>query len=325
LTSTFKERLLRINLTLLTLLVMEVIERMRLAQFGNLELLAKQVVEGFITGMHKSPFHGFSVEFAEHRLYNPGESTKNIDWRLYGRSEKLFTKKYEEETNLRCQIVIDDSSSMYFPQTGTNKFEYSVYAAASLIELLKRQRDAVGLSIFDDGLQLHTAAKTSLAHHRYLYSELENRLEKYKEKNRRATATTQALHDIAALAHKRSLVVIFTDLLDDPAQTAALIDALQHLKHNKHEVILFHVYHDALEKSFALEDRPYKLIDMETGEHLQLRPAEVREKYQVAIQAYFEELQMRCLNLGIDFVPAAIEEGYDQVLLKYLLKRQKLY
>ncbi|MEY3270755.1 MAG: hypothetical protein RIS89_857, partial [Bacteroidota bacterium] len=131
------------------------IERLRLAQFGNLELLAKQVVEGFITGLHKSPFHGFSVEFAEHRLYNPGESTRNIDWRLYGRSEKLFTKKYEEETNLRCQLVIDNSSSMYFPQVGLSKFEYAVYAAASLVELLKRQRDAVGLSIFNEALELH--------------------------------------------------------------------------------------------------------------------------------------------------------------------------
>ena len=171
-TQTLQRRLLWFCASLLTLLKMRNIDRLRLAQFGNLELLAKQVVEGFITGLHKSPFHGFSVEFAEHRLYNSGESTRNIDWRLYGRSEKLFTKKYEEETNLRCQIVIDDSSSMYFPQEGISKFEYAVYAAASLIEMLKRQRDAVGLSFFNETLELQTAAKSSLLHHRYLYSEL---------------------------------------------------------------------------------------------------------------------------------------------------------
>lgn len=304
---------------------MKTIDRLRLAQFGNLELLAKQVVEGFITGLHKSPFHGFSVEFAEHRLYNPGESTKNIDWRLYGRSNKLFTKKYEEETNLRCQLVIDNSSSMLFPQTGVSKFEFAVYAAASLSELLKRQRDAVGLSLFDTELTLHTAAKSSVAHHRYLYSQLENNLVNYQEKIKRQTQTIKAIHDIAELTHKRSLVVIFTDLLDDPTQINLFFDALQHLKHNKHEVILFHVYHESLEFSFELEDRPYRLIDMETGERMQLRPGEVREKYIDAIGSYFNEIQLRCLNLGIDFMPSPIERGYDQVLLQYLLKRQKLY
>ena len=296
---------------------MKKIDRLRLAHFSNLELLAKQVVEGFITGLHKSPFHGFSVEFAEHRLYNPGESTRNIDWRLYGRSEKLFTKKYEEETNLRCQIVIDDSSSMYFPQEGISKFEYAVYAAASLIELLKRQRDAVGLSFFNETLELQTPAKSSLLHHRYLYSELERRLTTYQEKAKKQTASIAALHAVAELTHKRSLVILFSDLLDDPQHTDALFDALQHLKHNKHEVILFHVHHAGYEKSFQLEDRP--------GERMLLRPGEVREKYQAAINLYFEQISKRCLNNSIDFMPAPIEEGYDQVLLKYLLKRQQLF
>ncbi len=304
---------------------MKKIDRLHLAQFGNLELLAKQVVEGFITGLHKSPFHGFSVEFAEHRLYNPGESTRNIDWRLYGRSEKLFTKKYEEETNLRCQIVIDDSSSMYFPQEGLSKFEYAVYAAASLIELLKRQRDAVGLSVFNETLELHTAAKSSLLHHRYLYSELEKRLRSYLVQDKKQTAAIDSLHAIAELTHQRSLVILFSDLLDDPERTDELFDALQHLKHNKHEVILFHVFHEGFEKSFQLEDRPYQLIDMESGERMLLRPGEVREKYQQAISTYFDEINLRCLNNGFDFMQAPIEQGYDQVLLKYLLKRQQLY
>ena len=303
---------------------MSTINRLRLTQFGNLELLAKQVVEGFITGMHKSPFHGFSVEFAEHRLYNTGESTKNIDWRLYGRTDKLFSKKYEEETNLRCQIVIDSSSSMYFPKDGVNKLEFSIYAAASLIELLKRQRDAVGLSIFDETLALHTPAKSSMTHHRYLYSELEKRLHIYQPTHKKQTNTAKALHDIAELAHQRSMVLVFTDLLDDPQNTEALFDSLLHLKHNKHEVILFHVFNEALEQNFELEDRPYQLVDMETGEKIKLQTAEIKELYVEGIQKYFNEISLRCANHRIDFMPADINEGYDQVLLQYLLKRQKM-
>jgi uncharacterized protein (DUF58 family) len=301
------------------------IDRLRLAQFGNLEVLAKQVVEGFITGLHKSPFHGFSVEFAEHRLYNPGESTRNIDWRLFGRTEKMFTKKYEEETNLRCQIVMDGSSSMFFPKGELSKFEFSVYAAASLIELLKRQRDAVGLSVFSDKLDLHTAVKSSLLHHRYLYSELEKRMKDYEENSRTGTDAVQALHDISELTHQRSLVVIFTDLLDDPNRMDEFFRAIQHLKHNKHEVILFHVLDSKMELNFELENRPYQLIDMESGEKMHLQPAEVRSHYVKGIEAYFNEIKMRCVNHRIDFMQADIHEGYNQVLLQYLLKRQKLF
>ena len=301
------------------------IDRLRLAQFGNLELLAKQVVEGFITGLHKSPFHGFSVEFAEHRLYNAGESTRHIDWKLFGRTEKMFTKKYEEETNLRCQIVIDSSSSMFFPKDGLSKFEFSVYAASSLIELLKRQRDAVGLSLFNEKLELHTQAKSSLSHHRYLYSELEQRLRAYDEQTKKATNTVQLLHDIAELTHRRSLVVIFSDLFDDPSRLDELFQALNHLKHNKHEVVIFHVIDKKIEYNFELENRPYQLIDMETGERMKLQPAEVKEKYIEGVQNYFNEIKLRCANYRIDFMPADINEGYDQILLQYLLKRQKMF
>ncbi len=301
------------------------IERLRLAQFGNLELLANQVVEGFITGLHKSPFHGFSVEFAEHRLYNTGESTRHIDWKLYGRTEKMFTKKYEEETNLRCQIVLDVSSSMYFEKDGVSKFEFSVYAAASIIELLKRQRDAVGLTFFSDKIELHTQAKSSVAHHRFLFSELENRFVQYQSDKSSNTNAIQALHDIAELTHRRSLVVVFSDLLDDPSKIDELFQALNHLKHNKHEVILFHVVNKALEVDFNLDNRPYQLIDMETGEKMRLQPAEIKAKYVEEIQKYFNEIKMRCANYRIDFMPADVNEGYNQILLQYLLKRQKMY
>ncbi len=300
------------------------IDRLRLAHFGNIELLAKQVVEGFITGLHQSPFHGFSVEFAEHRLYNSGESTRHIDWKLFARTEKMFTKKYEEETNLRCQIVIDSSSSMYFSNSSISKFEFSVYAAASIIELLKRQRDAVGLSIFNEKLELNTQGKSSPTHHRYLFSELESRLRNYEEKKKRTTNTISILHDIAELTHKRSLVVIFSDLLDDPDRIDALFQALQHLKHNKHEVILFHVVDKKIEVDFELENRPYQLVDMETGEKIKLQPAEIKELYVEGIQKYFSEIAFRCANYRIDFMPSDINEGFDHVLLQYLLKRQKM-
>lgn len=302
------------------------INREHLAQFGNLEILAKQVVEGFITGLHKSPFHGFSVEFAEHRLYNKGESTRHIDWKLYARTEKLFTKKYEEETNLRCQLVLDTSSSMLFPKgKKLNKLEFGVYAIASIIELLKKQRDAVGLSLFSEKLEIHTEAKSSVRHHRYLYQELEKRMVEYTESAAKRTSTIQALHDIAELSHKRSLVVVFSDLLDDPDKTDEMFQALQHLKHNKHEVILFHTIDAEMEYKFDLENRPYSLVDMETGEKMKLQPNQIKENYTKQIQAYFDDIELKCGQYAIDFMRADINEGFDKVLLKYLLKRQKMH
>jgi uncharacterized protein (DUF58 family) len=301
------------------------INRLRLVNFGNLELLAKQVVEGFITGLHKSPFHGFSVEFAEHRLYNKGESTRHIDWKLFARTEKLFTKKYEEETNLRCQIVIDCSSSMLFKQEKQiSKLEYAVYSAASLIELLKKQRDAVGISLFTDSLDLHTPAKSSLAHHRFLYNELEKHLVSYSENSKKATNTIPVIHEIAELCHRRSLVFIFTDLLDDITKEQEFFQALQHLKHNKHEVVVFHVIDKKIELDFELENRPYTFVDMETGEKVKLNPTALKEKYKSSIEKYFASIQTKCIQNRIDYVLADISEGYEQVLMQYLIKRQKM-
>ena len=301
------------------------IQRGKLALFGNLELLAKQVVEGFITGLHKSPFHGFSVEFAEHRSYNKGESTRHIDWKLYGKTEKLFTKKYEEETNLRCQIVIDCSSSMLYPaDKEDNKLEFSVYAAASIIELLKKQRDAVGISLFTDRLEVSTAAKSSVRHHRYLYGELEKHLHRFNKTEQKTTSTVDSLHEIAELCHKRSLIIIFSDLLDDPNKSEEFFRALQHLKHNKHEVIVFHVADTKTEIDFNLENRPYNLVDMETGEKIKLQPNQLKEHYSSSIKKYFDEIQMKCADYHIDFMSADISKGFNDVLLKYFLKRQKL-
>lgn len=305
---------------------MKKINRAELAQFGNLELLAKYVVEGFITGMHKSPFHGFSVEFAEHRLYNTGESTKHVDWKLYARTEKLFTKKYEEETNLRCRMVLDCSSSMLFDNDGKSlsKIEYAVYCIASLIELLKKQRDAVGLTTFSDRIELHSEAKSSQRHHRFIYAELEKLMKAYQENTRKSTSTIQALHDVAELSHKRSLVIIFTDILDNPDNKEELFQALQHLKHNKHEVILFHIINKEAEIDFDLSNRPYNLVDMETGEKIKLVPSQIKEYYQEQTKAYFDDIEKSAGNYAIDFMQANVNENFEQVLMRYLIKRDKM-
>lgn len=307
------------------------LQHSRVQQFSHLEFIARQVVEGFITGLHKSPFHGFSVEFAEHRLYNKGESTRHMDWKLFGRTDKLFVKRYEEETNLRCHIIIDTSSSMYFPidegkkKELQNKITFSAYAAAAIIELLKRQRDAVGLSLFSDKIDVHTPDKSSTVHHKLLYHELEKAIQPHDITKQKKTAAIAALHQIAEAIHKRSLVVIFSDMMDDKGNTDELFSALQHLKHNKHEVILFHVLDKKQELDFDFENRPYKFVDLESGEEVKVNPAEVKENYLHSIQAFEKQLKLKCAQYKIDFVAADINLGFHQVLMPYLLKRNSMH
>jgi len=307
----------------------ETIDPHKFRQFLSIDLLARQVVEGFITGLHKSPFHGFSVEFAEHRLYNSGESTKHIDWKLYGRTDKLFVKRYEDETNLRCQLIIDISSSMYFPVLEKpsfdtpNKLTFSVYAAACIIQLLRQQRDAAGLSLFSDSVELHTAARSSSTHQKYLITELEKLLNSSAENKK--TSTTEALHYIAENIHKRSLVVIFSDMFDNSEQAEKLLSALHHIKHNKHEVILFHTIEKNKEINFDYKNRPYKFIDMESGEHIKLLPAEVKELYIKEANDFRNSLKLRCAQYQIDYIEADINKGFKDILLPYLLKRQKMH
>lgn len=294
-------------------------------KFGSLELLAKQAVEGFITGLHKSPFHGFSVEFAEHRLYNPGESTRHIDWKLYGRTEKLFIKRYEEETNLRCQLVIDTSSSMYFPVGEPNtKLSFSIDSAAAMIYLMRRQRDAVGVSMFDESLKLHTPCKSSLSHHRFLFAELEKYLYNFQAADSKKTNVVEALHLVAQRTHRRSLVVIFTDMLDRMDNQEEIFNALQHLRHNKHEVVLFHVVDEQKETNFEFHNRPYTFVDMETGEEIKLNPNQLQDKIKDLAQKRQKALQLKCGMHRIDYERADIHQGFDQVLLQYLIKRQKM-
>jgi uncharacterized protein (DUF58 family) len=307
------------------------IEQQFLQQYGQLELIAKQVVEGFITGLHKSPFHGFSVEFAEHRLYNTGESTKHIDWKLFARTEKLFVKRYEEETNLRCQVILDSSSSMYFPEIDLsdnnqfNKIKFAVYATAALAELFRRQRDAVGLSVFDANVNVHTAAKSSQRHQKLMHSELEKLLVN-RPVNAQITNAAKCIHEIAHQLPKRSLVIIFSDMMEPQSgeENEALFSALKHLKHNKHEVILFHTTDQQKEINFEMENRPYHFIDVETGEELKVHPKDVKATYLKKITAFNKALKLKCGQFGIDFVESPINEGFNQVLLPYLIKRSKM-
>ncbi len=299
-------------------------------KFENLELLARQVVEGFITGLHKSPFHGFSVEFAEHKIYNPGESTRHIDWKLYARSEKLFVKRFEEETNLRCQLIIDNSSSMYFPSydksdKNLSKLEFSVMAAASLIYLLRKQRDAVGLSLFSNKIESHYKARSNIVHQRILFAELERIIKKETQALNKQTSTAESLHLLAESIHKRSLIIVFSDMLINSDNPDEVFSALKHLKHNKHEVILFHVFDKKKELEFDYKNRPLRFIDMETGQNVKLNPAQVKNRYQHIITDYFKELRLKCLQYRIDFVEADINESFDKILFSFLVKRAKLY
>lgn len=306
------------------------INQSEIQQTGHLEFIARQVVEGFITGLHKSPFHGFSVEFAEHRIYNSGESTKHLDWKLFGRTDKLFVKRFEEETNLRCQIIVDNSSSMHYPEPDPkrpdlkNKITFSAYCAASIMHLLKMQRDAVGLSIFSDSVETHTVSKSTTVHHKLLYQKLEQAIS--SPPLNRKTFAAEALHQIAEYIHKRSLVIIFSDMMEDASRNPQeLFDALQHLKYNKHEVILFHVVDKKREMDFNFENRPYLFIDVETGEQVKVHSNEVKEQYVLSMAAHKKELQLKCAQYKIDFIEADIEDGYRQVLVPYLIKREKMH
>lgn len=308
---------------------MNLLENTKEKQLGNLELLAKQVVEGFIIGLHKSPFHGFSVEFAEHRLYNPGDSTKNMDWKVFARTDRLFVKRFEEETNLRCQIVMDASSSMYFPEKQgnqkklyLNKLRFSAIAASALMNLLQKQRDSFGLSVFTDSVKTHTPCKSSTTHYRLLLSYLDE-LINTPERNKQ-TSAAESLHQIAESIHKRSMVIIFSDMMDSGEDSTELFRALQHLKHNKHEVILFHVVDKAKEIDFAFENRPYLFVDMESGEKIRLQSNQVKEFYTNQMKKFGDELKLRCMQYKIDFVEADINRGVNQVLQSFLVKRSKM-
>ena len=293
--------------------------------FKHLELLANQVVEGFISGMHKSPFHGFSAEFAEHKVYNKGESTKHIDWKLFAKTDRLYTKRYEEETNLRCHLIIDNSSSMHFPQLESgqpfyeSKIGFSVLAAAVLMNLLKKQRDAVGLSVFSDTYEYYAPEKGSDRHHRMILNKLEDLLE--NPKVAKPTETVTFLHQIAEKMHRRSMIVLFTDMIQS-GEEEKLFNALQHLKHNKHKVVLFHVVDEKRELNFDFDNAPRKFIDVESGETVNLFAENIKEVYEKNVEAYFKKVAMKCAQNKIKYVPVNVGANFEKILTTYLVEKQ---
>ena len=295
--------------------------------FKNLELLAKQVVEGFISGLHKSPFHGFSAEFAEHKIYNSGESTKHIDWKLYAKTDKLYTKRYEEETNLRCHIIIDNSSSMHYPSlkefniNSLNKIGFSVLGSAAIMNLLKRQRDAVGMSIYSDHYEFYSSEKGSERHHQMLLGKLNEALQPSSEQV--TTKTYTYLHLIAEKLKRRSLVFLFTDMFQSDTEEEKLFEALQHLKYNKHEVILFHTFDKQKELEFDFSNRPKRFVDVETRAHVNLYADNIKASYEAAVADYFNALALKCGQYRIKYVRANVNEGFNKILTTYLVERQK--
>lgn len=297
----------------------------RISSFQHLELLANQVVEGFISGMHKSPFHGFSAEFAEHKVYNSGESTKHIDWKLYAKTDRLYTKRYEEETNLRCHLIIDNSSSMHYPKLKGdqpfyhNKIGFSILASAVLMNLLKKQRDAVGLSIYSDKYEYYAPEKGSDRHHRMLLNTLENLIEsKIETKN---TDTVTFLHQIAEKMHRRSMIILFTDMFQS-GNEEALFNALQHLKHDKHKVVLFHVIDGKTELNFDYDNAPRKFIDVETGDEVNIFADNVKAEYEKQVELYFKKVALTCAQNKIRYVPVNVGENFEKILTTYLIEKQ---
>jgi len=295
--------------------------------FQNLELLAQQVVEGFISGIHKSPFHGFSAEFAEHKIYNSGESTKHIDWKLFAKTDKLYTKRYEEETNLRCHMILDNSASMYYPEItnptieNLNKIGFGVLAIAALMNILKKQRDAVGLSVFSDTYNYYFPEKGSERHHQMLLS----KLSAISLDNRPAKQTNlyTYLHLIAEKLKRRSLIFLFTDMFQTATPDDRIFEALRHLKYNKHEVVLFHLLDMEKEFHFDFENTPKRFLDVETGEHIDLFSDTIKENYEEAIKKYFDELKMKCAQYKIKYVDVDVRGNFSKVLNTFMVERQK--
>ncbi len=295
--------------------------------FKNLELLAKQVVEGFISGMHKSPFHGFSAEFAEHKIYNQGESTRHMDWKLYAKTDKLYTKRYDDETNLRCHIIIDNSSSMHYPEISNvsiqhlNKIAFSALASASLMYLFKKQRDAIGLSIYSDAYDFYAPEKGSERHHQMLLNQLSHTV--VSRPLNKQTDTYKYLHEIAENIHKRSMIFLFTDMFQTTEEDTKLFEALRHLKYNKHEVILFHVFDKEKEYAFNFDNTPKRFVDVETGEYINVYADTIKENYATAVRNYFDALRLKCAQYKINYVEADINKDFNTILTTYIIERQK--
>ncbi len=293
------------------------------SKLKNIEIQAKLVVEGFITGLHKSPNHGFSVEFAEHRPYNSGESLRNIDWKIWGKTDKLFIKKYEEETNLRCHVVFDVSDSMKYPTEGISKLEYGAYLAASLQYLMIKQRDAAGLTLYSDKLETYFPPK---ARQTWLIPMFQAVSEVIKNKDyfTHKTDSPKVLHQLAQKFGRRSLIILITDLLDDPTHLEDYFSALQHLRHYNHEILIFNLLDKKTEELFDLPNTPFILKDLETGEEIKILPNQIKDDYARLMKEHKQNFISKCREFKIDLIEVDIATHYDKVLMDYLSKRKRI-
>jgi uncharacterized protein (DUF58 family) len=295
-----------------------------LARVKNLSLAARGVVEGFISGMHSSPFRGFSVEFAEHREYARGDNLRYLDWRMLARTDRLYIKQYEEETNLKAQIILDTSGSMLYRHgTAVSKLDYGAYLSAVLAYLMTRQQDAVGLTTFDEQVRMDMPARTSPRH----FGEMMRQLEGITDGLRGVdvgtpgpgTHVADTLHQLAERFKRRCLIILISDLYDEPE---AVLKALHHFRHRHHELILFHVF-DVAEIKFPFRDT-VRFVDLETGERIQVDPGYVREEYQRQFDGFVESYRRSCSDCQIDYVMTDTSVPYDVMLSRYLHKRSSL-
>ena len=282
-----------------------------LTKIGNLDLKARLIVEGYISGQHKSPYHGFSVEFAEHREYSPGDDLKHLDWKVFAKSDRFYIKQYEEETNLRSYILLDTSESMKYASPGSiSKLEYACYIAASLTYMLIRQQDSVGMVLFDNKVKKFVPASASPAHLRLLLHELKQIVPE------QSTDNGSILHDLAERIKRKGLVVILSDLFDDPDK---LLSGLQHFRHRRHEVIIFQILDD-FETSFPFDNMTL-FEGYEGWQELLCDPRSLRKGYMDEYQAFNEKMKRGCRNSKIDFVPVSTKHPLDVVLSAYLAAR----
>ena len=285
------------------------------AKLSSMELRARLVVEGFIAGLHRSPYHGFSVEFAEHRPYMPGDEIRHLDWKIYGRTDRFYIKQYEEETNLKAYLIVDSSSSMGYASPGhLPKVQYAAYLAASLAYMMIKQQDAVGLTLFDETITTFLPPHATKAYLKQILVSLD------RVRAGKGTVAGRSLHLVAERIKRRGLVIILSDLFDNPDE---IIAALKHFRHKKNEVIVMHVL-DPLERTFAFgSDATFK--DMETQEQMVTQPWYIQQSYRAAMEAFVERYKRECREHHIDYVLLDTRTPFDVALLQYLSKRQRIH
>ena len=284
-----------------------------ISKLDNLYIKAKKVVEGFIVGLHKSPYHGFSVEFSDHKAYGPGDEIRHIDWKLWGKTDRFYVKRYEEETNLKAHILIDQSNSMGYASKDINKLEYSKILAASLSYMLIKNQDAVGLYMFDSGIKKMIPPHSHKGHLSVLLSQMD------KIKPNKDTNIAKALHECAEKTNKKGLIILISDLMDDEND---IVKGLKHFIYKGHEVIIFHVL-DPQEVKFNFKER-IRFKDLESTQEIITDPRQLQKNYRKKVKEFMDFYKLECGKLRIDYVPLSTDQSLDVALSEYLLKRKKL-